>query len=160
MTPDVVGVNYYPGFSTLRFDDAGVPVVVEAGTVGLDEVVRTYAARYGLPVMITETSRGGTLEERRNWLRESLDAVEQLRADGIPLIGYTWFPFTALVDWAYRESTTPIDDWIVQMGMVDLHRVPGGGALERHPTALLDDFATAVRRGMPPLSRPTDGSFT
>ena len=68
---------------------------------------------------------------------------EQLRADGVPLIGYTWFPFTALVDWAIRESTTPIDDWIVQMGMVDLHRVPGGGALERHPTANLDDFDTA-----------------
>ena len=112
-----------------------------------------YAARYGLPVMITETSRGGPIEERRTWLRESLDCVEPLRADGVPLVGYTWFPFTALIDWAYRESTTPIDDWLVQMGMVDLHRLPGGGALERHPTALVDDFAAAVRRGMPPLPR-------
>ena len=89
--------------------------------------MRIYAARYGLPLMITETSRGGPLEERRAWLRESLATVELLRADGVPLVGYTWFPFTALIDWAYREATTPIDDWIVQMGMVDLHRVPGGG---------------------------------
>lgn len=151
--PDVVGVNYYPAFSTVCFDDAGVPVGVEAGAAGLDEIVRTYSARYGLPVMITETSRGGPLEERRAWLRESLDSVERLRAAGVPLVGYTWFPFTALIDWAYRESTTPIDDWIVQMGLVDLHRVPGGGAMERHPTALLDDFATAVGRGMSPLRR-------
>ena len=101
--------------------------------------------------MITETSRGGPLEERRTWLRESLATVERLRADGVPLVGYTWFPFTALIDWAYRESTTPIDDWIVQMGMVDLHRVPGGGALERHATALIDDYAAAARRGMPAI---------
>jgi beta-glucosidase/6-phospho-beta-glucosidase/beta-galactosidase len=149
VSPDVVGVNYYPGFSTLRFDAAGVPTGVEAGTAGLDEIVRLYAARYGLPVMITETSRGGPLEERRAWLRQSLATVARLRADGVPLVGYTWFPFTALIDWAYREATTPIDDWIVQMGMVDLHRVPGGGALERHPTALIDDYAAAARRGMP-----------
>ncbi len=145
VSPDVVGVNYYPGFSTVRFDDAGVATGVEAGAEGLDEVVRLYAARYGLPVMITETSRGGPLEERRAWLRESLATVERLRADGVPLVGYTWFPFTALIDWAYRESTTPVDEWIVQMGMVDLHRVPGGGALERHPTALIDDYAAAAR---------------
>jgi hypothetical protein len=30
--------------------------------------------------------------------------------------------------------------------MVDLRRVPGGGALERQPTALLEDFATAARQ--------------
>jgi hypothetical protein len=39
----------------------------------------------------------------------------------------------------------------VQMGMVDLHRVPGGGALERHATALIDDYAAAARRGMPAI---------
>jgi beta-glucosidase len=148
VNPDVVGVNYYPAFSTVRFDDAGVATGVEAGAEGLDEIVRLYAARYGLPVMITETSRGGPLEERRAWLRESLATVARLRADGVPLVGYTWFPFTALIDWAYREATTPVDEWIVQMGMVDLHRVPGGGALERRPTALIDDYAAAARLGM------------
>ena len=151
VTPDVLGVNYYPAFSTLRFDAAGEPVPVEAGAEGLDELVRTYADRYQLPLMITETSRGGPLEQRREWLRQSLAAIARLRADGIALRGYTWFPFTALIDWAYRESTSPVDDWIVQMGMVDLRRVPGGGALERHPTPLLDDYRAAVRRGMPPI---------
>jgi beta-glucosidase len=146
--PDVLGVNYYPAFSTVRFDDTGQPAGVESGADGLDEVVRMYAARYGLPLMITETSRGGALEDRQTWLHESLTAVASLRADGIPLVGYTWFPFIALIDWAYREATTPVDDWIVQMGMVDLHRLPGGGTLERHPTVLLDDYAVAARRGI------------
>jgi hypothetical protein len=152
VAPDVVGVNYYPAFSTVRFDADGAAVGVEAGTAGLEEVVGLYAARYGLPVMITETSRGGPLDERRRWLAESLATVGRLRADGVPLVGYTWFPFTALIDWAYREATTPVDDWIVQMGMVDLRRVPGGGALERHPTVLVDDYAAAARQGMPAVA--------
>lgn len=71
-----------------------------------------------------------------------MEAVEELRREGLPVIGYTWFPFTSLIDWAYRESTTPVDDWVVHMGMVDLVRTPGGGALERHPTELLADFAS------------------
>jgi beta-glucosidase/6-phospho-beta-glucosidase/beta-galactosidase len=146
VVPDVLGVNYYPAFSTVCFDDSGSQVGVETGTDGLNDVVRTYAARYGLPLMITETSRGGALDDRRTWLHESLAAIASLRAEGVPLVGYTWFPFTALIDWAYREATSPIDDWIVQMGMVDLRRVPGGGALERQPTALLDDFAAAARQ--------------
>ena len=35
------------------------------------------------------------------------------------------------------------------MGMVDLHRMPGGGAFERDPTALIDDYRRATARGMP-----------
>ena len=151
VAPDVLGFNYYPGFSTLRFDEAGGPVPVEAGADGLDELARTYATRYGMPLMVTETSRGGPLEERRTWMRQSLAVAEELRADGIPLLGYTWFPFTALIDWAYREATTPVDDWLVQMGMVDLVRIPGGGILERHPTALLDDYRAATELSMPPI---------
>ena len=158
VAPDVLGFNYYPGFSTLRFDDAGGPVAVEAGVGGLEELARTYAQRYSLPLMLTETSRGGPLGERREWMRQSLAAAAQLRVDGIPLLGYTWFPFTALIDWAYREATTPVDDWLVQMGMVDLIRIPGGGALERHRTALIDDYRAGVDRGMPPIGESSNHS--
>jgi beta-glucosidase len=149
--PDVVGVNYYPAFTTVRYDAAGQAHPVEAGTAGLEDLIRLYDDRYGLPVMVTETSRAGTVQERRAWLRDSLACVEALRAQGIPLVGYTWFPFIALVDWLYRESCAPVDDWLMQMGQVDLARIPGGGALERRPTPLVDDFAEACRRGMPAI---------
>jgi hypothetical protein len=152
VVPDVVGVNYYPAFTTVRYDTAGAAHPVEAGTAGLAELVRLYAERYRRPVMVTETSRAGTVEERRAWLRDSLSCVEALRQERIPVVGYTWFPFLALVDWLYRESSNPPDEWLVQMGLVDLARIPGGGALERQPTALLEDFAEACRRGMPILT--------
>ena len=40
--------------------------------------------RYDLPLMITETSRGGALEDRRAWLRESLAAVAVAARRGHP----------------------------------------------------------------------------
>ena len=52
-------------------------------------------------------------------------------------------------DGPYREAVTPLDDWLVQMGMVDLHRTPGGGAFERRRTPLVDDYRRATARGMP-----------
>jgi Glycosyl hydrolase family 1 len=150
VVPDVVGVNYYPAFTTVRYD-AGEAHPVEGGTAGLADLLRLYNRRYQRPVMVTETSRAGTVEDRRAWLRDSLACVAALRTGGMPLVGYTWFPFTALVDWLYRESCAPVDEWLVQMGQVDLARIPGGGALERQPTQLLEDFAQACRRGMPPV---------
>lgn len=79
------------------------------------------------------------MEERLAWLEESVDTVLRLRAEGMPLVGYTWFPFFALVDWRYRESTRPVDRWLVQMGLYDLER-DAGSVLRRRATGLVDRF--------------------
>lgn len=149
--PTVIGVNYYPAFTTVRYHVDGSSEPIEAGTAGLEDLLRAYALRYGKPLMITETSRGGTVQERRAWLSESLISVARLRDAGVPVIGYTWFPFMALVDWLYREASTPMDEWLIQMGLIDLALTSGGGTLERHPTALLDDFRKATRNPIPPV---------
>ncbi len=154
LTPDVVGVNYYPGFTSLRYREDGTTEPVEAGTAGLEELVRDYWARYARPIMITETSRGGPLADRREWLAQSLTSVRRMRADGVPVIGYTWFPFLALYDWLYREASTPADEFLIQMGLVDLARLPGGGQLVRKPTEALRDFRTATQQGVPPIGEP------
>jgi beta-glucosidase len=143
--PDVVGVNYYPAFTTVRFED-GVERPVEAGADGLEDLLRRYADRYGVPVMVTETSRGGPVADRKAWLAESLACVHRLREEGLPVLGYTWFPFIALVDWLYREDTGPAEEWLVQMGLVDLEPVPGGGTLRRVRTELVDLFRQAAGR--------------
>jgi beta-glucosidase len=145
--PDVVGVNYYPAFTTVRFDGER-ELGVESGVGGLEELVRLYAERYDAPVMVTETSRGGTVGERSHWLADSLACVAGMRADGVPLVGYTWFPFLALVDWRYRESDLPVADWLVQMGLVDLEQEPAG-RLSRVPTRLVEEFRAAAVRGLP-----------
>lgn len=45
----------------------------------------------------------------------------------------------ALVDWMYRESTEPVNRWLVQMGRYDLAR-DGGGVLRRPPTPVAAEF--------------------
>ena len=153
VTPDVVGVNYYPGFTTTLLQD-GQERPVEAGAAGLEDLVELYHRRYGLPLMVTETSRGGSVDERAGWLGESLAVVAALRRRGIPLLGYTWFPFLALVDWLYRESTRPVEDWLVQMGLVDLRPLPGSAVLERVPTRLVPLFRQAAEAALPPVAAP------
>ncbi|SCK30945.1 family 1 glycosylhydrolase [Streptomyces sp. WMMB 322] len=145
VTPDVIGVNYYPAFTTSRFEPAtGTEHPVEAGTEGLTDLLHTYAARYDRPLLVTETSRGGPASERLAWLEESVALVHRLRASGMDLIGYTWFPFFALVDWLYRESDDPADHWLVQMGLYDLER-DAGNTLRRRPTPVVDRFRELAR---------------
>jgi beta-glucosidase len=156
VTPDVLGVNYYPAFTTARFErDSAQPVAVEAGTDGLREVLSDFNNRYpGLPIMLTETSRGGTEQERREWLIESVAAVTAMRAEGLPIVGYTWFPLFSLVDWRYRTEPGTVDDWLVHMGLIDLER-DAEGVLQRKPLELMQDFRTLATQSLeqpgPPL---------
>ncbi len=140
VTPDVVGVNYYPAFTTSRFEQGSAePVPVEAGADGLSELLREFGERYGRPLFVTETSRAGTAGERVEWLRDSVALVHRLRDEGLPVVGYTWWPLFALVDWLYRESTEPVEHWLVQMGLYDLS-ADGAGVLRRVPTAAVEEF--------------------
>jgi beta-glucosidase/6-phospho-beta-glucosidase/beta-galactosidase len=150
VTPDVVGVNYYPGFTTVEYVD-GETKPVEAGTAGLRELLSLYSDRYGLPLAVTETSRGGSVESRVEWLGESLAEVDALRAEGLPIVGYTWFPFFTLVDWLYRNDLSQPDDWFVHMGLVDLER-GADRLLRRRTTEAFRRFQeqTAARRGATP----------
>jgi beta-glucosidase/6-phospho-beta-glucosidase/beta-galactosidase len=144
ITPDVIGVNYYPGFTTVRHDESGTSHPVEAGVAGLRDLVETYSARYGLPLAITETSRGGSVESRLEWLAESLDETRALRAEGHPVLAYVWFPFFTLVDWLYRLDHRSADDWFVHMGLVDLVR-GADQRLERRRTPAFDAFREQAR---------------
>ena len=70
----------------------------------LAEVLRLVHDRYGLPVMVTETSATGTQLERSRWLEGTLGAVRQVRRQGVPVVGYTWFPLFTMIEWKYRWS--------------------------------------------------------
>lgn len=139
VTPDVIGVNYYPAFTTADLDPSRAGQPVEAGIAGLRELVELYWTRYGLPLAITETSRGGSVESRLAWLQESVSEVESLRGQGIPIAAYTWFPFFTLVDWLYRNDARLVDEWFVHMGLLDLER-GADRRLERRKTAVFDAF--------------------
>jgi len=121
VTPDVVGVNYYPRFSNGRIED-GAFTPVPAGARGLRELVELYSRRYNLPLLVTESSLVGTPAEKIEWLRDSAAELEALRAEGHDIAGFTWFPFFTLVDWLYRFDQKKPDDWFMEFGLVDLVR--------------------------------------
>lgn len=148
--PDVMGVNYYPHLSTVAYrpeESRAQWARVDGGAEGLEDVVRTFAARYGAPIFVTETSATGTVDERIAWLDTSVELLLRLRDEGVDISGYTWWPLFDLVDWDYREGIAPVTDYLVRMGMYDLV-ASDVGLLERSRTPVVDRFrahATAAQ---------------
>ncbi len=143
---DIYGGNFYPQMSVWVVQ--GTPEQPTSrrrhGTArDLERTLRNAHARTQRPVMYTETSVSGGVQSRSRWLEASVAATNRVRADGIPLIGYTWFPAFSLVTWAYRRGRRPTEAYLAHMGLWDL-RPDAHGVLERHPTGLEQRYAELV----------------
>src|ERR1700752_5536588 len=88
--------------------------------------------------MITETSAFGKGEVRARWLAASVAAIKGLRHQGIPVLGYTWFPLFTMIDWKYRFGQGPLEDYRIQLGLYTLGN--GGSDTRWHATPLVEQF--------------------
>ncbi|WP_457798223.1 family 1 glycosylhydrolase [Methylocystis sp. S23] len=152
----IVGVNLYPIFTEKRLsrDAAGhlrVRMPYASGAL-VEKIGRLYFERYGVPLMISETADKGSVARRLAWLNNSVAAVRTLRAQGVPLVGYTWWPMFALVTWAYRQGGRPLRDHLLQMGLWDLDPDPRGD-LARIETPLVDAYRALVLGGAQSVGR-------
>ena len=147
-----MGINYYPHLSsaTAQTGDAGVPVVRRRRGSGADlhELLRRFSVHFGLPVMVTETSDRAPAWRRERWLHESVQAVRDARASGIPVVGYTWWPLYCLFDWRWRKGRLPPDAYVCRMGLYDLRRDEHGN-LARVPSRLVGAFRQLTAAGPP-----------
>jgi len=139
---DVLGVNFYP-WSNRRFArrrDGSVAVGRDRSRAGtaLSPLLRMVHDRYRLPLMVTETSSAGDHSERARWMDETLSAVRQARAEGIPVLGYTWFPMFTMIEWKYRWSRKGLEDHLLHLGLWDV--TPREGRLDREPTPLVNRY--------------------
>jgi beta-glucosidase len=142
--PDVLGVNYYPHLTTTEYRTGEtLPVASrpkrDDWSAGLEEVLRAFAARYGRPLMLTETSVLGDMPRRLAWLDASLELVAGLRDQGVEVVGYTWWPLFDLVGWEYRDALGPVGEHLVRMGLYDLE-ADEIGTLHRRGTPVADRF--------------------
>jgi beta-glucosidase len=115
---DIVGTNYYPEVSQqtlVRWQNELIRRPRSGRGEGMKRSIRQFAERYKKPVMVTESSLNGTIAERGRWLAEAAVAVAEARAEGLPLVGFTWFPVFDLIDWVYR-SGRPLEEYITRMG--------------------------------------------
>jgi beta-glucosidase/6-phospho-beta-glucosidase/beta-galactosidase len=160
---DVLGLNYYPYMSVWRRRTEG-GVLRQAGEWGggewLGRIVRAYHRRYGLPIFITECSINERAVPgsgfgvpayapaaegrwRTLWLDEAVAAIRSLLAEGIPLVGFCWWPLFDLVNWEYREGRDPVERYLEPMGLVAL-RPEGDGRLRRERLPCMDRMAEII----------------
>ena len=155
----LVGINLYPMFTqkvARRTREGGIRWGMTYASGDMVETLgRLYWERYRAPVFIAETASVGAVRRRSAWLRESVAAVKRLRAAGVPLVGYTWWPLFALITWGYRQGRHPPEFYLKQMGLWDLST-----KLERVPTSLVAEFrALTLDPGAAgPLAAPPPGA--
>jgi hypothetical protein len=113
----IVGNDYYEGSEK------------EVGAAGREEdpgerlgyyfLAKQYHERLGIPIMHAETNREEAAVE---WLERQWTAVKQLKDEGYPIRGFTWYGFVNHVDWdtALRENNGREN----ACGLVSLDRVP------------------------------------
>jgi beta-glucosidase len=151
VTFDLLGVNFYPwSYGEIRKGSKDSIRYVTGTTSGekIAEVIRVAYERYHIPVMVTETSAKQDVKGRAKWMDETLDTVRALRVEGIPVVGYTWFPLFTMVDWAYRTGRRPLKDYLMHLGLYD-SAFDSKGVLRRHKTPLVKRYQTHMAQPMP-----------
>jgi beta-glucosidase len=147
---DIIGINLYPLFSQkvlTRSPHLRIKMPYAGGEI-VERLAQLYYGRYGTPIFVSETASLGTIKRRSEWLRDSVAAAGRAREQGIPLIGYTWWPLFALVTWAYRQGTKPPAYYIKQMGLWDL-KADAEENLHRVKTPLVEEFRALAESGAP-----------
>ncbi|HEV2473567.1 MAG TPA: hypothetical protein VGS41_12915, partial [Chthonomonadales bacterium] len=153
--PDVIGINMYPMFSKKHLSRTSsgrlLVRIKRCGAETFAEIARMYAQRYRLPLMCAETAAIG--RARVPWIGESVKKVRELRGQGTPIIGYTYWPLFSLVAWAYQRGHAPLEDYLLHMGLWNL--VPGrSGTLQRQATPAVQAYQSQILAPMNLIAAP------
>src|SRR5205085_2692921 len=136
--PDVFGLDYYPHSDwQLEHGPQGIRQRRADNPVGLYGVANTYWRRYGIPMMLTETSIEGKPINREIWLEQQVEHVRRLREEGVPMLGLIWWPLIDQLDW--DGALTHRVGKIHEVGLINLKR-QADGTLARGPTPLVQMF--------------------
>lgn len=112
----VIGHDYYITNEHLLVDEETRHA--SGDVFGYYVLARQYHDRYHLPIMHTETN----LNEPGSvaWLWKTWANIQQLRSDGVPICGMTWYSLTDQIDWdtALREKNGRVNP----LGLYDLDR--------------------------------------
>ncbi len=113
---DVVGLDHYPHSEHQYRDGPDGGILDEtrplAEQLGPGELARQYVERLGRPVLFAETGAPGDDATKVAWLDRLVEQVRAARADGMPIIGITWWGLIDQVDWGgglrrYRHAIDP-----------------------------------------------------
>jgi beta-glucosidase len=140
--PDVLGVNYYPvsGGELVMSPEGTMRLIMGDRASDLSEILQCAWERYHVPLMLTETGITAPLmTDRKRWMAETVKAVRQTISQGVPVLGYTWWPLFDMVDWAYRLGNRPLGSYIFKGGLWSC-KPDKAGIITRHRNALADQY--------------------
>ncbi|TFC49772.1 glycosyl hydrolase family protein [Cryobacterium sp. TMT2-17-1] len=157
--PDVIGVNYYPDLTPRRLTTVKgrtLQVAYNGGADGFAATLRGFAARYGLPLAVTETSIEGDDDTRIAWLLDAINTVNQLATE-LDLRAFTWWPLFDFVDWSWAAGGTNVEEFAVELQNTDGTTTVGFAQPLGHPR---DGKTPFLRRmGLIHLEERADGSL-
>jgi len=112
----IMGNDYYITNEHIVSSDGSTKASGEI--FGYHVITQQYFRRYSLPVMHTETNLLEPLSV--HWLKKQWTNAYQLRQDGVPLLGFTWYSLIDQVDWdsALRNDHGKINE----LGLYDMDR--------------------------------------
>jgi beta-glucosidase/6-phospho-beta-glucosidase/beta-galactosidase len=115
-----MGNDYYATNEHVAYPDGKVDI---CEMFGYYMITKQYYDRYRLPVMHTETNNrdeGTGEKDARVWLEKQWSNVIRLKADSVPILGFTWYSLTDQVDWdsALGENAGRVNHY----GLYDLER--------------------------------------
>ena len=158
--PDLIGVNYYPNLTPRRVvtgPDGPTQVAHDRWDEGLAAALRGFADRYRLPLALTETSIEGDDDTRTRWLADSRAVSRRLRAEGVDLRGYTWWPLLDFVDWSWAAGGANVEEFAVATVAPDGSAVIGPAAPRGSPEQGKTPFLR--RMGLVQLNETVDGAL-
>jgi hypothetical protein len=97
--PCIMGNDYYATNEHIVYPD-GSSFVCEM--FGYYVITEQYYNRYRIPVMHTETNNrdfGTGEKDARVWLEMQWANLIRLKADGVPIVGFTWYSLVDQMDW-------------------------------------------------------------
>lgn len=153
VTFDFFGANFYPwSYGELKRQPDGSIQYVTGKTSGdkIAIVIREAYKRNQIPIIVTETSANADIPGRAQWMDETLESVRTLRCEGVPVVGYTWFPLFTMVDWAYRRGRRPLKDYLIHLGLYD-SAFDSQGILRRRKTPLVKRYQQHIANPMPSI---------
>lgn len=112
----IMGNDYY--ITNEHLVKADGTITASGEIFGYHVITHQYFRRYNLPVMHTETNIMEPISVE--WLKKQWTNAYQLRQDGIPLLGFTWYSLIDQVDWdsALREDNGKVNS----LGLYDINR--------------------------------------
>jgi beta-glucosidase/6-phospho-beta-glucosidase/beta-galactosidase len=141
--PDILGLDYYIQ-SEMSYEGEAAHISGHDVRLGMAGVARHYHARYDVPIMITETDAHDSIEARIRWLEETSAEMLGLRAEGVPVLGYCWWPAVDHIDW--DTGLAEDNGHVNPVGLFALVREPDG-RLSRVETALTERFRQIAAQG-------------